>query len=48
MVLTYALIGIVMSIYRYKDVYPNNVVDRVNIKNDNLCCYKAMVKRDNI
>ena len=32
MILCYALIGIVLSIYRYKDVYPGNISDRVVIK----------------
>ena len=31
-ILSYALIGMVMSIYRYKDVYPRNVVDKVRLK----------------
>lgn len=31
-ILSYALIGIVMSIYRYKDVYPRNVADKVRLK----------------
>ena len=31
-ILSYALIGMVMSIYRYKDVYPRNVADKVRLK----------------
>ena len=31
-ILSYVLIGMVMSIYRYKDVYPRNVVDKVRLK----------------
>lgn len=31
MVLSYALIGIVLSIYRYKDVYPKDVIDKVRM-----------------
>lgn len=30
MILSYALIGIVLSIYRYKDIYPKNVVHKIN------------------
>lgn len=32
MILSYALIGIVISIYRYKDVYPKDVTDKLTIK----------------
>ena len=31
MILSYALIGIVLSIYRYKDVYPKDVIDKVRM-----------------
>lgn len=30
MILSYALIGVVLSIYRYKDIYPKNVVHKIN------------------
>lgn len=33
-ILCYALVGIVMSIYRYKDVYPVNVADKVIVKKE--------------
>lgn len=32
MILSYALIGIVISIYRYKDVYPKDVTDKLTTK----------------
>ena len=28
-ILSYALVGVVMSIYRYKDIYPSSVVEKV-------------------
>lgn len=33
-ILCYALVGIVMSIYRYKDVYPANVADKIIVKKE--------------